>query len=112
MLPDMHVSSRCLQSPAVDLCCSNNKNDQGKAYRGTSLSREMIPMVREQEGEYVSEKKVNDYLSGFKSVDPDGSANDPVNDDALDEYLLERAAHQLRAASERLRNLEQALKKS
>ena len=58
-------------------------------------------MVREQK----VEEKVNDYLSGFKSENIS-----PVDDDdAIDQYLLERAAQQLRAASERLRKLERAI---
>lgn len=67
-------------------------------------------MGREQQVEYGFEEKLNDYLSGFKSENPGGSGDDPADDDALDEYLLERAAQELRAASERLRAVEGALK--
>lgn len=67
-------------------------------------------MVREQKVEYGFEERINDYLSGFKSENQGRPGDDPVDDDALDEYLLQRAAQQLRAASDRLRKLEQAIK--
>ena len=66
-------------------------------------------MVGEQKIESVAEKKVNEYLSGFKSDNSVAASDRPVDDDALDEFLLERAAQQLRAASERLRKLEQSI---
>ncbi|MEJ2531511.1 MAG: hypothetical protein P8Y92_06905 [Halioglobus sp.] len=65
-------------------------------------------MVRAQKVEHGFEEKVNDYLRGFKS---EQSEEDRGGNDALDEYLLERAAQQLRAASDRLRKLERALEK-
>jgi hypothetical protein len=67
-------------------------------------------MGGEQQVEYGLEEKLNEYLSGFKSENPGGTGRNPADDDALDEYLLERAARELRAASERLRALERALK--
>ena len=102
--------SLLLQSPAVGLFWSEKKNDQGKAYRGTSLQQEMSAMVREQKVEHGFEERINDYLSGFKSENQGRPGDDPVDDDTLDEYLLQRAAQQLRAASDRLRKLEQAIK--
>ncbi len=67
-------------------------------------------MGREQQVEYGFEERLNDYLSGFKSENPGGPGDKTADEDALDEYLLERAARELRAASERLRALERALK--
>ena len=68
-------------------------------------------MVRARKVEHGFEEKVNDYLRGFKSEQSDASEEDLGGNDALDEYLLERAAQQLRAASDRLRKLERALAK-
>jgi len=54
-------------------------------------------MVRDHEIEHFSQDRFNEYVGNLRSQDPARSG-----EAALEEYLLERAAAQLRAAHERL----------
>ena len=57
-------------------------------------------MVRDQEIEQFSEDRFNDYVGSLTSQVPA-----TTGEIALEEYLLERAAAQLRAAHQRLDEL-------
>lgn len=57
-------------------------------------------MVRDQEIEHFSEDRFNEYVGSLTSQFPT-----TTGESALEEYLLERAAAQLRAARQRLDEL-------
>lgn len=66
-------------------------------------------MVRARDVEKLSDEEVNRYLGSLRSKSDAIADDEPVGEDALDDYLLARTAEQLRAASERLKKLEQEL---
>jgi hypothetical protein len=66
---------------------------------------EMYPMDRQQQTQNSSQERVNDYLRRFKSSDTTLTSADTASENALDQYLLERAAEDLRAAKMRVDKL-------
>ncbi len=57
-------------------------------------------MDRQQETQDATQERINDFLSRFKSKDIAISSTDTSTENALDQYLLEKAAEELRAARE------------
>ena len=68
-------------------------------------------MVRPQKIENSTQELVNDYLSSFRSQNTTSNGADAASETGIDEYLLERAATELRAAQERLDTLKRELGK-
>jgi len=62
-------------------------------------------MDRQQQTQNSSQERVNDYLRRFKSSDTTLTSADTASENALDQYLLERAAEDLRAAKMRVDKL-------
>ncbi len=62
-------------------------------------------MDRQQQIQNSSQERINDYLSRFKSNDTTLTSADTASENALDQYLLERAAEDLRAAKMRVDKL-------
>ena len=62
-------------------------------------------MDRQQQTQNSSQERVNDYLRRFKSSDTTLTSADIASENALDQYLLERAAEDLRAAKMRVDKL-------
>jgi hypothetical protein len=60
----------------------------------------MYTVDRQQETQDATQERINDFLSRFKSNDIAPSSADTATENALDQYLLERAAEELRAARE------------
>ena len=69
-------------------------------------------MDGQQENQNATQERINDFLSRFKSNDIALSSTDTANENALDQYLLERAAEELRAARESVDKLHWELGKS
>jgi len=55
---------------------------------------------RQQDTQNAMQARINDFLSRFKSNDIALSSTGIASENALDQYLLERAAEELRAARE------------
>jgi phage head maturation protease len=72
---------------------------------------EMYPMDRQQQVQNSSQERINDYLSRFKSNDTTPTSADIASENALDQYLLERAAEDLRAAKLRVDKVNRELGK-
>jgi hypothetical protein len=72
---------------------------------------EMNSMDRQQKVKNSLQARIDDYLGGFKSQNTSFSSVDSPAEDALDEYLLERAAEELRAAKARMDKLHRELGK-
>ncbi len=68
-------------------------------------------MVRQQKVENSLHERVTDYLRHFKSQNATFASGDAAGESALDEYLLERAAEELRAAKVRLDELKREMGK-
>ena len=68
-------------------------------------------MVDPQKIENSIQNRINDYLSSFKSQNATVTDAYTVSETGIDEYLLERAATELRAAQERLDTLKRELGK-
>ena len=67
---------------------------------GRFLLLEMYAVDRHQEIIDATQERINDFLSRFKSNDIALASTDPATENGLDQYLLERAAEELRAARE------------
>lgn len=63
-------------------------------------------MVRDREIEHFSQDRFDEYVGSLRSEIPAS-----IGETALEEYLLERAAAQLRAAHQRLADLGRELDK-
>ena len=68
-------------------------------------------MDRQQQVQNSSQERINDYLSRFKSNDTTPASADIASENALDQYLLERAAEDLRAAKLRVDKVNRELGK-
>ena len=66
-------------------------------------------MAGQRQSEKSSPQQMEDYLRGLKSSGPGDSAESTDNDESLEDFLLERAAGDLRAARTRLEELRQSL---
>ena len=64
-----------------------------------------------QKTENSTQERVNDYLNGFKSQNATFGSADVASETGIDEYLLERAAQELRAAQSRIDKLKQEVGK-
>jgi hypothetical protein len=71
----------------------------------------MYTVDRQQETQDATQERINDFLSRFKSNDIALSSTDTSTENALDQYLLERAAEELRAARESVDKLKWELGK-
>jgi hypothetical protein len=60
----------------------------------------MYIVDRQQETENATQERITDFLSRFKSNDVALSSTNIITENVLDQYLLERAAEELRAARE------------
>jgi hypothetical protein len=72
---------------------------------------DMYPMDRQQQIQNSSQERINDYLGRFKTNDTALTDADTVNENALDQYLLERAVEELRAGQARMDKLNRELGK-
>ncbi len=63
-------------------------------------------MDRTEEVEISAQDRIDDYLSSFKSKHSTFQGHGVADDAALEEYLLERAADELRIARKRLDRFE------
>jgi hypothetical protein len=72
---------------------------------------DMYPMDCQQHIQNSSQERINDYLGRFKTNDTVVTDADTVNEDALDQYLLERAVEELRAGQARMDKLNRELGK-
>jgi hypothetical protein len=70
---------------------------------------DMYPMDRQQHIQYSSQERINDYLGRFKTNNTALTDADTVNENALDQYLLERAVEELRAGQARMDKLNREL---
>ena len=68
-------------------------------------------MDRQQETQNTTQERIDDFLSRFKSNDIALSSTDTAPENALDQYLLEKAAQELRAARESVDKLNRELGK-
>jgi len=66
-------------------------------------------MVRQHKIENSLHRRVNEYLSHFKAQDATFASAEAASESALDDYLLERAAEELRAAQTRLDDLKREI---
>lgn len=66
-------------------------------------------MIREAQIDKSLEKRINAYLRSFKSGKSTFNRPTAAGETALDEYLLERAAEELRAAKERVDRLKREM---
>ena len=66
-------------------------------------------MAGERQGDKTSLRQMEDYLRGLKSSAAAASDEATETDESVEEYLLERAASDLRAARTRLENLGRSL---
>jgi hypothetical protein len=71
----------------------------------------MYAVDRQQESQNATQERINEFLSRFKSNDIALSSADSATENALDHYLLERAAEELRAARESMDKLNWELEK-
>ena len=58
---------------------------------GYFLRLEMYAVDPQQENQNATQERINDFLSRFKSNDIALSSTDTATENALDQYLLERA---------------------
>lgn len=68
-------------------------------------------MARPQKVENSIQERIDKYLSSFKAQDATSTDGYNVSEAGIDEYLLERAAAELRDAQLRLDELAQELEK-
>ena len=62
-------------------------------------------MDRQKQIQDSSQERINDYLSRFKTHDIALTSADSASGNALDQYLLERAAEELRAGQAQMNKL-------
>ena len=66
-------------------------------------------MAGQREFEKSSARELEDYLRSLKSPDGEAGGESPGGEESLEDYLLERAAKDLRDARARLENLRRSL---
>ena len=62
-------------------------------------------MGRQKKVQDSSQERINDYLNRFKSNDITLTGADSASENALDQYLLERAVKELRAGQAQMNKL-------
>jgi hypothetical protein len=66
---------------------------------------EMYPMGHQKQIQDSSQERINNYLSRFKTTDIALPSSDSASENALDQYLLARAAEELRAGQAQMNKL-------
>jgi len=66
---------------------------------------EMYPMGHQKQIQDSAQERINNYLSRFKTNDITLTSADSASENALDQYLLERAAEELRAGQAQMNKL-------
>jgi hypothetical protein len=97
-----HPTSALALSPSWSTLFSYKKRSYEKEHRGNSLQMEMVPMASPQKIENSIQERIDDYLSSFKSQAATPTDGYTVSETGIDDYLLERAAAELRDAQLRL----------